>query len=114
MRRLNTRVGEQIRIYRKNRNLTQELLGERVDLPQSYIGAIERGERNISLDTLERIMDALGVKPEELFGSARFDSDGAKEKLIDKIIVSLRKRNTKELSLIYNLINDLVRIIEEK
>lgn len=54
-------LGNRIRQERLKLNLTQEQLAEKVDLSTSYIGQIERGERNISLDTLVVICKSLGV-----------------------------------------------------
>lgn len=59
----NTRVlvGERIRALRKDRGWSQEELGEKADLHHTYVGAIERGEKNASIDTPDKIADALGV-----------------------------------------------------
>ncbi|MWC31365.1 helix-turn-helix domain-containing protein [Paenibacillus sp. MMS18-CY102] len=66
MSRLSAHVGEKIRFFRKNRGLTQEELGEKVEIPQSYIGNIERGSKNISLETIEKISEALKIEPSKL------------------------------------------------
>lgn len=54
-------IGEQIRYYRTMRNLTQEEIAERIGSTGSYIGRIERGEKNVKIETLEKIADALKV-----------------------------------------------------
>ncbi len=54
-------MGKRLRIERANLNLTQEQLAEDVGLSPAYIGQIERGERNISLDKLVLIVNRLGV-----------------------------------------------------
>ncbi len=48
--------------------LTQEELAERAELHHTYIGQVERGEKNLTLTTLERIVNTLGVSYSELFG----------------------------------------------
>jgi len=47
--------------------MSQERLAERAGLHRTYIGAIERGERNVSLKNIARIAKALGVQAKDLF-----------------------------------------------
>ncbi|QHW35607.1 helix-turn-helix transcriptional regulator (plasmid) [Paenibacillus rhizovicinus] len=60
-------IGARIRQIRKSRGLTQEQLGERAQLQSTYIGGVERGDRNISVDTLDKLIRALEVSPSEFF-----------------------------------------------
>lgn len=59
--------GERVRELRKPLGLSQEELGHRAGLDRTYIGGVERGERNISLDNIWMLADALGVHPTQLF-----------------------------------------------
>ncbi len=61
------KVGERIRRLRKERNLSQEELAERSGLHTNYVGQIERGEKNLTLETLEKIVSGLDVSLEKLF-----------------------------------------------
>ena len=61
-------VGQQIRFYRKEADLSQEELAEKADLSYKYVGEVERGLVNISLDSLMRIAKALRVKMNDLIG----------------------------------------------
>ena len=54
-------LGENIRTHRKHMAWSQEKLAEKSDLHHNYIGDIERGEENVSVDTLMRIAAALNV-----------------------------------------------------
>lgn len=56
-----------MRAIRKAQGLTQQQLAELSNLDDAYIGAVERGERNFSIDTLEKIVTALQIQPAELF-----------------------------------------------
>jgi len=54
-----TALGQRIREMRKSKNLTQEDLAHESDIDRSYIGGVERGERNLSFDKLCQIAQAL-------------------------------------------------------
>lgn len=60
------RVGNRIRALRKRRGWSQEELGARASLHSTYIGGIERGERNVSLLNLAKIAQALQIEMAEL------------------------------------------------
>ena len=53
-------VAENIRLRRQSARLSQEALADKCGLHRTYIGAIERGERNVTVNTLARIAEALG------------------------------------------------------
>ena len=59
--------GERIRELRTKAGWSQEKLGEECGLHRTYIGGIERGERNPSLLIIKKIADALGIPLGELF-----------------------------------------------
>ncbi|UNK19505.1 helix-turn-helix transcriptional regulator [Paenibacillus sp. N3/727] len=55
------RLGIVIREIRKSQNLTQEELAEKIGTSFSYIGRLERGEGNFTVQTLEKITNALNI-----------------------------------------------------
>ena len=61
METINQVFGRQVRYYRKLKGISQEDLAALSDLHRTYIGAIERGERNVTLNNVEKISKALGV-----------------------------------------------------
>ena len=69
------RLGVRIREERKRLNLTQAQLAEAVDISDTYMGAIERGERSLTLDTLVRLVNRLGVTVDYLLADSVADND---------------------------------------
>ena len=63
-------LGENIRTHRRNMKWSQEKLAEKSDLHHNYIGDIERGEENVSVDALKRIASALKVNLSDLVRGA--------------------------------------------
>jgi transcriptional regulator with XRE-family HTH domain len=58
--------GTNVQKIRKQKGLSQEELAKKCRLHRTYIGGIERGERNVSLINLKKIATALGVKIDDL------------------------------------------------
>jgi len=61
------RFGKRVKELRKQKELSQEELALLCELDRSYIGGIERGERNISLINIHKIAIALNISTKELF-----------------------------------------------
>jgi transcriptional regulator with XRE-family HTH domain len=59
-------VGENLRRLRTERGLSQEAFADQLGFHRTYVGGVERGERNLTLRTVERLADILGVEPLEL------------------------------------------------
>lgn len=60
-RRITQILADNIRIFRKAKCISQEGLADLCNLHRTYIGSVERGERNVTLSTLEVIAGALGT-----------------------------------------------------
>lgn len=81
-------IGRKIQFIREKRGLTQEQMEERTGVNTKYISAIERGQKNVTVRTLEKIAKGLGVELYELF---LLPQDLASEKAAKKAIESLLK-----------------------
>ncbi|MBL9082695.1 MAG: helix-turn-helix transcriptional regulator [Planctomycetales bacterium] len=62
------RLGERVRKRREERGLTQQQLGDQCDLHRTFIGSVERGERNVSVLNVRRLAVVLRTTPAELLG----------------------------------------------
>jgi len=60
------RFGKRVRELRLETGLSQEAFAEKCDLDRTYIGSIERGERNLSLRNIEAVARGLGISLAEL------------------------------------------------
>jgi len=60
-------IGDNIRKYRLNKGWSQEQLAFECELHRTYIGAVERGEKNITVLNLIKIKNILGVKLNDLY-----------------------------------------------
>lgn len=70
-------VGRNLRAYRQARGLSQETFADLLDVHRTYMGGIERGERNLTLKSLERIAEKIGVEPLTLLDPAAATTKGA-------------------------------------
>lgn len=63
---INVRFGKKVKEERLKRNLSQEALAEKAGVHRTYIGMIERAEKNITLENIEKISNSLGVSISKL------------------------------------------------
>lgn len=54
-------IGRRVRAVRKSRGLSQEQFGDAIGYDRTYIGSLERGERNLTLDSVLVLADRLGL-----------------------------------------------------
>ena len=67
-----SRVASRIRELREARNLTQEQLAWKANVDRTYMNHVENGKRNISIDTLDKIVQGLEVSFNEFFSTELF------------------------------------------
>lgn len=65
-----SRLARNLRAFRASRGISQEELGDLASLHRTYVGSIERLERNVSLDNIEKLAAALGVDVLDLLAKA--------------------------------------------
>lgn len=71
--------GLAVRQFRKARGMTQEAFADACEIDRSYMGGIERGERNLALVNVARIIETLEMKPSEFFKALDATEEVAKQ-----------------------------------
>ncbi|MDI6738877.1 MAG: helix-turn-helix transcriptional regulator [Candidatus Edwardsbacteria bacterium] len=105
--------GQRIRQLRKQQGITQEELGFRANLHSTHIGMIERGVKNVSLETIEKLSDALGVSISLPFDEGNI-LKSSRETLIAEINGLMRKRDERTLRMLRNIIKDVLRWLKRQ
>jgi transcriptional regulator with XRE-family HTH domain len=59
-------LGQNLRRYRQSCGLSQEAFADVLDLHRTYVGGLERGERNLTLRSIERLAEILDIPPLDL------------------------------------------------
>ncbi|MEK3761323.1 helix-turn-helix transcriptional regulator [Paenibacillus sp. FSL P4-0338] len=108
-------VGAKLRRLRKVRGFSQAELAHRAELQDTYIGGVERGERNISLLTLEKIVNVLEVETSEAFRFHDLDpeQDATEIEQVLKIHNSLlRGRSLEEVRMVHRIVKDMLETFD--
>lgn len=111
MDKLLLQFGNKVRALRKAQGLSQEKLAEKADLHYTYVGAVERGERNLSLSAIKKIARGLQVNISKLFIFDTFkktaDESGLIKAEIMKLLTSL---DTETLRIVSKVIKQILRL----
>ncbi|WP_163852429.1 helix-turn-helix domain-containing protein [Paenibacillus elgii] len=103
-------IGARIRDLRKERGLSQESLGEKGGFHFSYIGQIERGEKNIAILNLVKIATALEVSVTQLFS---YVDDEEKytdsESDLVEIVKMLRAKKPQQVRMVRNVVREMFK-----
>lgn len=98
-------VGSRIRKIRKKKKMSQEGLAELAAVSANYIGVIERGEKSISLDILEKIATALDTTVAELSSHSELFAETDHPEILIEIVDKLAEQPS-------NVQQDVLKIIE--
>lgn len=107
MAELRKRLGERVRELRKARQWTQAELASQVGMDYRYVGAIERGEVNLTADNIEKMAKGFGVKPYRLFLFSMREKQLSEEAIQEEQIKEMLESASPEVK------DVLVRIIRE-
>jgi len=100
-------VGAKIRLYRLEQNLTQEKLAESIGMAATYLGQIERGEKNVKLQTIEKIALALHMSVYDLFSDEKEANLQQKRWLWASVLLLLKHNDAKQRQA-YRILRELL------
>lgn len=109
-------VGSNIKEMRKLKKLTQEELAEKCGLQTSYLAGVERGDRNITIQTLEKIIEGLEEAPSNIFKFDKLNFNNKyfeKKDLITILLNLIEDRSEDEVRLILNIANQIFDTYEK-
>jgi transcriptional regulator with XRE-family HTH domain len=104
-------LGKRIREERHKLNLTQEKIAESIDISDSYIGQIERGERSLTLDTLVRLANKLGVTIDYLLQDSM--EHVTNDQSINQLTQILHNRSPKQKQMALDVIKMMFSHVDE-
>jgi transcriptional regulator with XRE-family HTH domain len=103
-------VGKRIREIRKAKGFSQNALAEKCNFTFSYIGGVERAEKNISLINLAKIADGLGVGIHQFFiYSYEYERLSENEELIKELVTMLIDQNPNTIEMAKNILKEIIR-----
>ena len=98
-------IGQRIRNYRTQRGLSQEKLAELSGCHPTYIGQVERGEKNATLESIEKIASALNVPLSQLF--EKLDNSDAYESIPLKCYAFFSAKTNAEQEQLYRILIEM-------
>ncbi len=102
--------GRQVKKFRKDLKLSQEELAERCGLHSTYIGQIERGEKNISLESIQKLSRGLDISIAKLFECFTADVDNSSIAL--QIYYNVLDMSDEDQQHILNIVNEISEIVK--
>lgn len=109
--------GERVRSFRKHKKLSQERLAELAGVHPTYIGQVERAEKNCTIDAASKIANALDIPLSELLKEPSAGehqalnlTDREKEQLISDLVLKLSLLDTKKLRKRASIISEIIEL----
>ncbi|MFF2909777.1 helix-turn-helix domain-containing protein [Paenibacillus sp. NPDC057934] len=93
---LKVKIGERLRSFRTDKGLTQEELADRADVHFTYVGKLERGEVNFTIESIENIMNALELPLENIFRFIQPLSEQENDQTLSSIVNLVHNRNLED------------------
>jgi transcriptional regulator with XRE-family HTH domain len=106
MSELVVRLGKRIRELRSAENLTQDKFAEKVGISSKYLGEVERGEANVSIQILENIANALSADIGVLLDNAHW---AERNLLIDEMRRLMDSASDAQVRIMHRIVSDVVK-----
>jgi len=116
MAELRKLIGTRIRSVRKQKGLTMQELSQRAKIQYNYLGDVERGDRNISIDILEKIVTALDIHLRELLDYSEVDIDQDALTLQSVLEIHrdfLKTKNIDDVRMLHRVAQEIFKSIEK-
>ena len=104
MKSLKQKLGARIQEIRKSKNLTQEVLAEKIDMDKPNLSNIECGKRFMTAETLEKLANALEVEEKELFDFGHIKN---RKELVELLTSSINNASDSQLMYLYKIVEGL-------
>ena len=101
-------IGQRLRLARKQQSLSQEKTAERAGLHPTYIGQLERGEKNATLESILRVSRALEIPLSELF--ANIDDQVAVKRPADALYALVQSLSLAQQERIYTIVKEILEL----
>ena len=101
-------IGNRIRQLRNDIPISQEKLAHVAEIAPSFLGEIERNEKKPSIDTLEKISNALGISLSELFNYEISTLSSSDNLYLDKITIELKDCSLAEQEALYRILKQAI------
>jgi len=99
-------LGKRIRTLRRINDLSQEQLAEKANMSGKYVGEIERGQANITVDILEKISTVLNVEMSDLFD---LEHEISRQELIPQINSLLDDADDQSIQTIFRIVKSILK-----
>ncbi|QQZ64485.1 helix-turn-helix domain-containing protein (plasmid) [Paenibacillus sonchi] len=101
-------IGAKIRLHRSRQKWTQEQLAEKSGTTASYIGQLERGEKDVRIQTLEKVATALGMSVYEVFDNEQQEGVLINKKWVWESVLLLLRHSHEKQHHAYRILKELL------
>lgn len=114
MEKMSELLGSRIRQYRQQRGYTQEALALSSGLNVSFLGDVERGTKKPSIESLEKLLKALGITFQEFFDFEAEIKPFKDCSALEKLNIRLQGLSDDEIEMIYDVIQQILVFNDKK